>query len=543
MNKNNSYVLWDNTIYKNLFCNLRENVYLKNNIIQNNILKILNSNKNSKQKAKEFVKKFYRKIIKKDNKHYCNKILENKNKRYGCSKIKALGKKGKMGIPYIFSCEVIDGENLSLIIKNTPFVKTIIGIASIVGQKKIIHSNDCINKKTIGGLSKKYEILPYPGNIKNIKNNICSCNLVTDAEEFIFLDAFGQQSVIGSIINEILWIDKKYGRCGNSTYFFDSFYCTNKNNILNGWNLMSKCDAGELTEILLFEYDKKYIKNKEGNKNKFDKNDDKELEKLTDIDIITLLAQLFFALNILQKNYEFIHGDLKGKNVFIRLPTETEKKHGIEYKNIKYEDKKVNFTIKNMKYVICIADFDKSAITYNKIRFFNFPVKKIIRDTFSLEGIIKNIVKTRGKYIISDYKNKKYYKLPDVPLKYKYYKSEFIFSLLRFTGVKYFDSLDLYVFLSSLMYHNKFYRMTQKKDYKLLHKLIKTFFMDKNDLAIFYSFFKKIPRNLKNDNVESLGVTLKPYYNIKLSCNLMDNIINFFVNYNKNMKSNIILLP
>lgn len=90
------------------------------------------------------------------------------------------------------------------------------------------------------------------------------------------------------------------------------------------------------------------------------------------------------------------------------------------------------------------------------------------------------------------------------------------------------------------MLHNKFYRMVQKKDdYVLLNNLIKTFFMDPNDLSNFFTFFKKIPRSLKNVKVNSLGITLKPYYNTKLSCNLMDNIINFYVENNDKMNNKI----
>jgi hypothetical protein len=239
-----------------------------------------------------------------------------------------------------------------------------------------------------------------------------------------------------------------------------------------------------------------------------------------------ILAQIFFTLNILQKNFEFIHGDLKGKNIFIRTTTSEEKKDGIEYKNIKFGNETVNFRIFNMKYTVCLADFDKSIITYKKIRFFNFPVKRIFFGKKSIESSIKKTVRTRGRYLIDKYNDKYYYKLP----KYKIYNAEQIFALLRFTGVKYFDSLDLYVLLLSLMLHNKFYRMTQKKkDYRLLRGLIKkAFFIDTNDYNKYMLYFRKIPRSVKNIKVERLGKTIAPYKNTKLSCKVMDDIIKYY---------------
>jgi len=603
--KNSSIVLWVNDINEDTFGMLRGNYYLKENIIQTKILNILKGD-NYKRNAQLFVKKFYTKIVIKDNSAYCNKLTKiNNNIIKGCGMTGELGTPGKMGIPYSFVCKIKNKrETIPFVIKDTPFKKTIIGIASIQSPKHVIHDNSCsisikpnkpnktfsgtgINNNfkhnTSGGVAlglntpipvmavlnpqradaqKKYEIVPYPdgSNMEILKKQFCECDLVTDAEEFIFLDAFGQQTLVGNIINQILWVDETYGRCGNSTYFFDSFYCT-QNNELDGWNLMSDCDEGELTSLLLFKYDKSYIKKRKKQKKQSGgtalglntiqpvnavinpiperplEQDDDELSNLNDIDIMIILAQIFFSLNILQKNFEFIHGDLKGKNIFIRTTTPEEKKDGIEYKNIKFGNETVNFRIFNMKYTVCLADFDKSVITYKKIRFFNFPVKRIFFGKKSIESSIKKTVRTRGRYLIDKYNGKYYYKLPN----YKIYNAEQIFALLRFTGVKYFDSLDLYVLLSSLMLHNKFYRMTQKKkDYRLLRGLIKkAFFIDTDDYNKYMLYFRKIPRSVKNIKVESLGKTIAPYKDTKLSCKVMDDIIQYYYKNIKKFNGNI----
>lgn len=68
-----------------------------------------------------------------------------------------------------------------------------------------------------------------------------------------------------------------------------------------------------------------------------------------------IISQLFQPLSILQHpKYAFVHGDLKSKNVFV--------------KHIKPDE---DPTGKGRNFVFKIADYDKSSITYNGIRFYN----------------------------------------------------------------------------------------------------------------------------------------------------------------------------
>lgn len=66
-----------------------------------------------------------------------------------------------------------------------------------------------------------------------------------------------------------------------------------------------------------------------------------------------ITSQLFTALSMLQHpKYAFVHGDLKTKNVFVKQVDPTEDPKG-------------------RKYIFKLADYDKSSITFNGIRFYN----------------------------------------------------------------------------------------------------------------------------------------------------------------------------
>lgn len=524
--------LYKNGNWKNNLESYKGNTFYTINPIQRKLMFILNMDV-SKGKRVEWIKNnFYIKIVSVSNNYLCNefvidrkkelnKIKNNNNNPFkklkmnkGCITTKPLGTPGKMGTPYVLKCKS-DNKEISFIDKSTPFSSKTL----IVGKMSSPLFNPIKCKIDMKGGS---DFLVYTEQLSKTNNKyLCGCRLTSTATEFLYSDPFAQQTILGAIVNEILWNNEYHGRCMNSVYFYDAFLCIKpslRSAGLNGWNLMSFATKGELSGI----FTKKELAN-----------------ELKTVDIMVILGQIFFALDILLQ-YEFVHGDLKAKNVFLRETNNIEKKEGINYNNIKINKKNNNVTLKNMKYTVCLADFDKSVITYNSVRFSNYPSKNIKQ----LESIF-----SKHKYNIEETKDGiYYYRLPDFSkidlprltktahklLKQKVEQSV-IYSILRFLGVRYYDSLDLYMLLSSLMYHEYFFDFVTMhgKDGDILRNFIKIFFIDATDYGRFMDFFTS---DLKKEKWvgkrEKLGVTLEPYLKttnvytsrIKLKCNVMDDI-------------------
>lgn len=208
----------------------------------------------------------------------------------------------------------------------------------------------------------------YPGysnfNVFGTDHNIYKKILLSVAS-----DNFSNQTIMHIILEKILeehnlnnYI-KQYDAmlCYNTetTFLNDSWYDWLKDNTyyaanmignalnlasvkIDGLNFMELADGGDLYGHLF-----------DIQKNKFSKirtSDDllKDPSKFSDLKLFLdeMIIQLLKPLSILQHpKYAFVHGDLKTKNVFVRKDGD--------------------------KFVYKLADYDKSSITYNGIRFYN----------------------------------------------------------------------------------------------------------------------------------------------------------------------------
>lgn len=133
---------------------------------------------------------------------------------------------------------------------------------------------------------------------------------------------FKTQTSIHMALNNIL------GNNPNYVYQYDAFFCGGKSNKNTGYNITELADYGDLSNYL--------------NNHKLVKQ-----ENITDEFLIDILRQVFEPLFLLkQDKYLFNHSDLKTRNVFVAK--------GIDGKPV-YK----------------LADFDKSSIFWNGIRFYN----------------------------------------------------------------------------------------------------------------------------------------------------------------------------
>ena len=155
---------------------------------------------------------------------------------------------------------------------------------------------------------------------------------------------FSNQTCLHLILNTILQDSPNY------IYQYDAFICRNEQGMI-GYNIMEM--AGESLD--------RYVEN----------------NAITNQILDEMIIQTFSPLSILKKSlYGFSHSDLKPKNVFV--------------------------STQNGLPVFKIADYDKSSITWNSVRFYNGS-----RDV----NAYSNLVNLGNFKIKTDKNGEKYYKL------------------------------------------------------------------------------------------------------------------------------------
>lgn len=153
--------------------------------------------------------------------------------------------------------------------------------------------------------------------VMNIGNRVNSWNTQM-GEKIIAIqgDGFTNQTCIHMVLNLLLQDNPNY------VYQYDAFYCeTNKG--LYGYNIMELANQGSLYDYLFTRQ-----------------------EEVGEAFILDILRQVFGPLaKLKQSRYSFMHADLKPKNIFVN-------------------DFQGKSTYK-------IADYDKSSIYWNGVRFYN----------------------------------------------------------------------------------------------------------------------------------------------------------------------------
>lgn len=234
----------------------------------------------------------------------CNLVLENNKKiaNQNPLKLDKVFGKGKIGTVYSI---LYKRENL--------IIKTISNVQKKNYLSLVLHHRNSVNRSHF-----QYQ----PSISYNEQRTINLKKKHNDLHIFsVEIDEFSNQTCIHMILNQIL---KK--KIPNYVYQYDAFYCKNKENKYDGFNIMEIASKGDVTSYL----EELYLKN--GN--------------MDDKFILDMYKQILTPLSILKsKKFGFCHNDMKCKNVFV-----AEKEGKIIYK---------------------LADFDKSSIFWKGIRFCN----------------------------------------------------------------------------------------------------------------------------------------------------------------------------
>jgi len=174
-------------------------------------------------------------------------------------------------------------------------------------------------------LSLRVKSLSYYPNLLKIMNPGLEYNLwvnqKTGTEQLIAIagDNFTNQTCIHMALNQIL------GDSLNYIYQYDAFYCGT-----SGYNVTNLANAGDLSSYL-------------DQPDRFGF----EAPEINEDFLINLLTQVLTPLSLLKSNrYAFSHSDLKCRNVFVNVNTDGSRTY-------------------------MLADFDKSSIFWNGLRFYN----------------------------------------------------------------------------------------------------------------------------------------------------------------------------
>lgn len=322
----------------------------------------------------------------------------------------------------------------------------------------------------------------FSDNKKNKYKKLNAFNVAGHKDELVTLsvpsDNFTNQTILHMILNKIL---TKSG-IDNFIYQYDAYYCkrrpppTFKSKIF-GYNIIEKADAD------LFNH----IKTHMSNILIIDNNYEKYSAIFKD-----MFKQVLKPLYILQKpEYAFVHSDLKTKNIFVKYEPISDS----DYNNLKLDEQYTIIKKNGTKYKVIykIADYDKSSITWNGIRFYNqggIGISSVYLAT-ELPTLLDYSEKNNKFYdnskqyslhtIISAIARKLQINVPGFrPTSEMLQGIETSMIGIRYSPVPFYSSIDVYTFFISVLYTDTFYNYIkyceEKKQDDPIFKMFKTIF-------------------------------------------------------------------
>jgi hypothetical protein len=345
----------------------------------------------------------------------------------------------------------------------------------------IIHSIRCGNQHNI---------------LKIIKMTTYYMKMRIETNRYIFieLDNFSLQTLINTYV---------YNELPNNTINIINSGVCRKSNTLKGYNLLEEAELGNglefFTKLLSGLYDDDFNIKNEDNRYVF---------------ITNYLLQVICILGHLQSSkLEFFHGDYKSENVFVKKSN----KNAIEFFTFKVFGKMIR--VKNIGFVVLIADFDKSSFTLSEV----FNPKKYrfippIKYKPLLHYSVNNIIKKYGDIDPDSRGTTKGVKFEKLFISYfTPRKKDPTLTVLRSAGVKIFRDFDAYTFFIRLLDNVRI------RDYfmaKRFNVTIMSFMSPKFINALYSRPVKKISQNesafivveILDEIKESMSSVFSDYY-------------------------------
>ena len=289
-------------------------------------------------------------------------------------------------------------------------------------------------------------------------------------------DNFTNQTIMHMIIEAIL---SAYG-CENFLYQYDAFFCRqigylgSATEAISGFNITEFANGGTLDRFINEMLKESNARDNDFQTGLFNK----------------IFSDVFTALSILkQPQYAFIHGDLKSKNVLVQVTKPMDQittKEDI--------DKHVIFKI---------ADFDKSSITWHKIRFHNDATGSTVANVSSQLTNHRAYLNQAGgpHYSIEDWFTFFKAQYPSLPA------TEIEQIGIRYLPYPFYGSIDIYTLVLSMLTNAHFVKYVNNSvnvDTPVV-KMLKQLFLRYTDgfssfVAIFDAYIKSEKANLDLDH-------------------------------------------
>jgi hypothetical protein len=388
-----------------------------------------------------------------------------------------LGPQGKVGTPYLITHQ---STKTNIIMKISNHIH--LNIDVVCAPKSDSTCSECIKRQTNTNCFPKTKTIEYiVKSSEFINETIIGYVLNTrffpkHNESF----TFGLDSIKNALNGELL-----EGELGNSVYQIGHF----QSNDNYGSNIMEQADA-ELDK--LFKGEKSLHTNEHFQKIKMVYNGEKYFgcnPEHKDIIITMLLLQLSNTLKIVADDFGMIHGDLKAGNVFFSIKD--------NYSTVNYP---LNDTIKIKTNIrLKIADYGKSSIIYNGIRFYCDSLGSGVTNT-AIEWAGDTDINVGDKYSTGFGLN-----IKGVSASIK----------LRHLPCPYFRSFDFYCVIVSLAIQSTMFMK---------------FYTDNQINLVLFGYSENIPFEIPlNMNIESINTAIwilnQSKYNGRFKCNGIEECI------------------
>lgn len=333
-----------------------------------------------------------------------------------------------------------------------------------------------------------------PSSTKNITPGSCNYKDLKDYS-YIASDEFTNEYLIGYLLD---FVFKQYsGGLKNYVTFYTATICASKTLFkTNNYNIimMEYCDLGSLNNIGLTLPFAPYLEPTKFNSDGIITN----INVIKSDVLLDIFKQTITSLDFLQDKLQFVHGDLKTRNILL--------------KNEKYSATYRGITI-NSPFTVKLADFGKSSMTMlltdqqKPYRFYNYDSLASKYFIFTSFNPKINVANAENYYLIDNVTTSTLY-------------AEF-----RHMGIPFYQTFDTYTFIISLLLIPEIFRAVFKTEFGV-NNMIKPLIWDPlwfpDDVSTVYNALRI---SIKNGDENSMGTILSILKNIKLKCNITTNLV------------------
>jgi hypothetical protein len=332
-----------------------------------------------------------------------------------------------------------------------------------------------------------------PSSSKNVPVGSCNYKDLSNYS-YIGADEFTNEFIIGYLLDYI------FTYFSNGLKGYVNFYTVTTCSAAETFGqtnyqiiMMEYCDLGALSNISIRPEFSGFLEYKMFNINNVNTN----VTVIKRDSFLDIYKQILVSLDFLQESIQFVHGDLKLSNIFVKS-----EQYAVNYKGINIQS----------NYIFKLGDYGKSSLTMiltdhqQAYRFYNQS---------SLATIFYKFSSFKPK-ISSEY-NESYYTIDNLT-------TASIYADLRHMGIPFYQTFDTYSFIISLLLIPEVFRMV---------------FTTPDIQAIFWNelwfsdetskMYNRVRKAIQNGAATGMATVLDILKDVKLKCNITTKLINLAV--------------